>query len=230
MCPFWTGLLVFIGCGGPLLRCVVPSLLAWHSVMETTMVEPVRRGAFTPWHQTWHRAHPGFSAAQLGSPINPPAPLLLIPSLTFTASPPLQLQFLPPCLAAPLLLSSSPSLPLSRVHFSSSLSSQFQPFFCATMQAIQPKSPLNTQILPRNAIAVWISPLRFTPALSAELLCISHSLRGHCFPSHQCGRELDVGVEGKLLASCPVGENRERGRSAKKVLTGHLERRCEAQP
>lgn len=113
MCPFWTGLLVFIGCGGPLLRCVVPSLLAWHSVMETTMVEPVRRGAFTPWHQTWHRAHPGFSAAQLGSPINPPAPLLLIPSLTFTASPPLQLQFLPPCLAAPLLLSISPAFSCS---------------------------------------------------------------------------------------------------------------------
>lgn len=127
-------------------------------------------------------------------------------------------------------LSSSPSLRLSRARFSSSLSSQFQPFFCATMRAIQPKSPLNMQILPRNAIAVWISPLRFTPALSPELLCISRSLRGHCFPSHQCGRGLDVGVEGKLLAPCPVGENRERGRSAKKGLTGHLERRCEAQP
>lgn len=30
----------------------VSELLAWHSVMST-MVEPVRRGAFPPWHQTW---------------------------------------------------------------------------------------------------------------------------------------------------------------------------------
>lgn len=103
---FYTGvsLLVFVGCGGLLLRCVVFRLLAWHSVMETTMVEPVRRGAFTPWHQTWHRAHPGFSAAQLGFPINPPSALLL-----FTPSPsaslPLQFQFLPTFLSFSLHLS-----------------------------------------------------------------------------------------------------------------------------
>lgn len=49
--------------------CVALGLLPWHSVVETTMPEPVRqwrvwfrggerRGAFTPWHRTWHRARP----------------------------------------------------------------------------------------------------------------------------------------------------------------------------
>lgn len=49
--------------------CVALGLLAWHSVVETTMPQPVRqwrvwfgggerRGAFTPWHRTWHRARP----------------------------------------------------------------------------------------------------------------------------------------------------------------------------
>lgn len=81
-------LLVFVGRGGLLRCCVVFGLLAWHSVMETTMVETVRRGALTPWHQTWHRAHPGFSAAQLGFPVNPPfyslTRLLRLPHSSFS--------------------------------------------------------------------------------------------------------------------------------------------------
>lgn len=81
-------------------------LLLWHAaaaaVVETTMVEPVRRGVLTPWHRTWHRAHPpSFSAAQLDFPINPF-------SLAYFASP-LKFHFL----LSVLLFFSSPSLPLS---------------------------------------------------------------------------------------------------------------------
>lgn len=136
---FGVTVLVFVGRGGLLLCCMVFRLLAWHSVMETTMVEPVRRGAFTPWHQTWHRAHPGFSAAQLGFPINPTPPPLLPFTPSPSASPPLQLQFLPTFLSSssprhrshilcpyPCLLFISP--PVSPLNFILSFATQRRPF------------------------------------------------------------------------------------------------------
>lgn len=101
-------LLVFVGRGGLLLCCVVFRLLAWHSVMETTMVEPVWRGAFAPWHKTWHRAHPGFSAAPARLSNKPSLPSPSIHSLAFGVSPTQALLF-------PTFLSSSSPLHLS--HF-----------------------------------------------------------------------------------------------------------------
>lgn len=193
-------LLVFVGRGGLLLCCVVFRLLAWHSVMETTMVEPVWQGAFTPWHQTWHRAHPGFSAAQLGFPINPPSPLILF-TPSQSVSPPLKLEFLPTVLLFsslcishflclyPCLLFISP--PVSPLNFILSFAPQRQPFTHGTWR--RTKRPLKMQSLHRNAIAVWISAFLLT---SPELLCVSRLLRVHYFPLPLCGRDLDGAVEG----------------------------------
>lgn len=99
-------LLVVVECGGLLLCCMVFRLLAWHSVMETTMVEPVCQGAFTPWHQTWHRAPPPST----------------LPRLPHSVS--LYISY--------ILFSPSVSIPMPFVYFSPSRYSQFQPFFSLT--------------------------------------------------------------------------------------------------
>lgn len=151
---FCTGvsLLVFIGRGGLLLRCMVFRLLAWHSVMETTMVEPVRRGAFTPWHQTWHRPHPGFSAAWLGFPIKSPSSsfsfsLHFSHFLLLSISPTFSCLFL----LQSLLSISSFLLPHKDSHSPMALKGE-------------QKSPLKMRSLHRNAIAFGIAALRFAPA------------------------------------------------------------------
>lgn len=59
-----------------------------------TMVEPVWQGAFTPWHQTQQRAHPGHSAT-------PTPPLITSPSV----SPCLQFRHVPVFLLSCLSLS-----------------------------------------------------------------------------------------------------------------------------
>lgn len=100
----------------------------------------------------------------------------------------------------------SPSALLSSVYFSSSISSQFHPFFCPHKDSHSPGALRGEQKPPlhRNATAVGIAALRFS---LASYFVFSHSLRGHCFPSPLCGRGLDGGVEGELLARCPVGED-----------------------
>lgn len=151
--------------------CCCVRLLAWHSVMETTMVEPVRRGAFTPWHQTWHRAHPGLSVARLGFPINPHS---LASSFSFS------LHF---CHSR--LLSISPTfcvythgsclyLPQSLFSISSFLLPHKDRHSPVALKGEQ-KRPLKMRSLHRNAMAVGISALRFTPlALLARVtLCFS---------------------------------------------------------
>lgn len=102
-------------------------LLAWHSVMETTMEEPVWRGVFTPWHQSWHRAHPGYSAGWRGFSDKPSLPC---PSIH--PPPRLKLHFLPTFLsfASPLHLSHTLCLflPQSLSISSLLLAPQRQPF------------------------------------------------------------------------------------------------------
>lgn len=214
LCSFCTGigLLVFTGRGGPLprLRGAEPAGVAL--CYGNNNGGACAAGSARPLAPDVAPSSPRLFSrpARLSNKPSRPPLLLLIHSLA------------PASVSPTTSFSSSPSLPLP------SYSCLLQPLlsvsglsFCATMRAIQPKSPPNMPILPRNAIAGWTSPLRFAPApLSAELLCISRSLRGHCFPSQQCGRGLDVGVEGKLLAPCPAGENSERGRSAKKGPDG----------
>lgn len=137
-------------------------------------------------------------------PINPPSPLFLFtpsPSL----SPPLKLHFLPTFLSFsspfhlshflclyPCLLFISP--PVSPLNFILSFAPQRQPFTHGTQR--RTKHPPKMQILHRNAIAVEISALKFSPALLARVTLCSRSLKGHCFPSPLCGRGLDGGVEG----------------------------------
>lgn len=119
--------------------CCVFMLLAWHSVMETTMVEPVQQGAFTPWHQTWHKAHPElFSCpARLSNKRSLPSPS--IDGLAYCVSPHsiFSFSFHFSCFSA---LHHSHFLPLDMppVYFFPSLSSQFHPFFCPTKTAIHP--------------------------------------------------------------------------------------------
>lgn len=106
--PSWTsvGLLVVIGCGGPPppLRCVVPSLLAWHSVMETT--SNCAAGSVHPLAPDVAPSSPRlFSCPSSAFPITPPpAPLLLIRSLIFTASPASTPPSLPPLLSVSAFL------------------------------------------------------------------------------------------------------------------------------
>lgn len=132
-------LLVCVGRGALLLCCVAFRLLPWHSVMETTMVEPVRRGAFTPWHQTWRRAHPGFSAAPAGLSNKPALPSPSIHSLAVCVSPRSGFTFclrfsrfsplsVAPAFLQPCLLFISP--PVSPLNFILS--------FATTKTAIQP--------------------------------------------------------------------------------------------
>lgn len=118
ICFLAVTLLVCVRCSQLLLCCVVFRVLAWHSVMETTMVEPVWRGAFTPWHQTWHRELT--QAFQL--PSYKPS-LLFSPSFAGSQASVSAYIFLP-------FLYSSPSLPLS-------LSIAVSPFISP------PVSPLN---------------------------------------------------------------------------------------
>lgn len=125
--------------------------VAWHAVMETTMVEPVWRGAFTPWHQAWHRAHPGFSAAWLAFPINfsqsPCLPLFLLSTLPFlrlthssfilstSRTPTLLVFFPPPSLLPSVSLSMAPvyfSLSVSPLNFILSFAPQRPPFTLGT--------------------------------------------------------------------------------------------------
>lgn len=130
ICFLAVTLLVCVRCSRLLLCCVVFRVLAWHSVMETTMVEPVWRGAFTPWHQTWHRELT--QAFQL--PSYKPS-LLFSPSFAGSQASSVSLHFSP----VSLLLSISPTLSVySCVSFyiSPSLSSQFRPFFRPTKTAI----------------------------------------------------------------------------------------------
>lgn len=103
-------------------------LLMWHSVVEITMVEPVWRVAFTPWHQTWHRAYPKLFSCPTRLSNKPSLPRLLCfphSSFSFSSFSPLHHSYFLP-------------LDMPPVYFSPSLSSQFHPFFCPTKTAIQP--------------------------------------------------------------------------------------------
>lgn len=64
---------------------------------------------------------------------------------------------------------------------------------------------------------------------SQELLCVSRSLRGQCFPLPLRGRGWDGGVEGSGWPPAQLEKKREWRWRAEKGLTGHLYWCCEVQ-
>ncbi len=85
------------------------------------------------------------------------------------------------------------------------------------------------QTLHRNAIAVWISVLRFAPAhLARVTLCFSFA-EGSLFSIAPVWKRVRWRSGGELLALCPVRKNRKWRWRAKKGLTGHLYWCCEVQ-
>lgn len=203
---------------------------AWRATTASRGARSCWRGTLL-WKQQWRslcggeRSPPGTErgteltlAFQLASrgffffSINPPIPLSpLAFTPTLFASLPFQLHFPPRVLN---FFSNSPTSLFVFCFFSPSTLLSVSAFsFCATKTAIEPRW---TKTLRRNATTVWVSAPRFSP----ELLCVSRSLRGHCFPSPVCGRGLDVGVEGSRWPRARLEKNREWGRSAKKVWRG----------
>lgn len=116
--------------------------------------------------------------------------------------------------------------PMPPVCFSSSLSSQFHPFFCST------KTDIHQWHRMANNFVLWecrgctempsvgISASRFAPALPLTL-CLSFT-EGSLFSIAPVWEQERHSIGGELLAVCPAGKNREWRSSAKKSLTGHL--------
>lgn len=196
--------------GGLMQRCVVLRLWRGLSVMETTIVEPVWRGAFTPWHQTWHRSHPGFSAAQLCFPIKPSPPsVLFTPSLPASRSLRLHISLVFRC----LLFTSLP--PWSLLSISSFLwphKDAHSPGALRGEQNLLWKCKACTE----NATAVGISALMFTPRRSYFVIL---ALWGVSVFQQLCVGEAEAwrGAAG-LLPSWK--ERRNRGVELKKVWRG----------
>lgn len=166
------------------------------------------RGVFTPWHQSWHRTHPGFSAGWRGISHKPS----LYPLLLFTPSPS---AFSPPHssftfslhFSRLLLLSVSPTL---YVYFSPSLSPlSFIPSFSPTKTAIHTwhltadkTYSENAKPAQTNAIAVGTSALRFSPAL-LDQSCTEGSVFSIIPVWERVRRRRGA------LASRPLGKNRD---------------------
>ena len=174
-------MLVFLGL---LLYCVVLRLLAWHSVVETTMVEPVCSGERSPpgtKHGTeltlWLFSCPATLSAQTR-----PCPLpLFTPSPS--VSPPRKLQFLlsSPSLSLFLRLQCSVLPPQSLLSISSFLLPHKDIHSPVALKG-ETKCPLKMQSPAQKCHSSQDFGLEIrSHSPRPELLCVSCSLRGSLF-------------------------------------------------
>lgn len=160
------------------------------------MVEPVRRGALTPWHETWHRAHPpSFSAAQLYFPINPFSLAYCASPTRVSVSPFSSLVFLlsitPTFCLWTCLLFISPLV--SSLNFILSFAPQRQPFTHGTLRANKTSSEIAKSAQKCHLRQNFF--LKIHSRSPHQSYFVSRSLRGHCFPSPLNGRGLNGGAE-----------------------------------